>query len=107
MAHIEDRGNAWLAVVRLPDGKKISATRDTKGEAEAWGNAQERLKTLGTLKATKVFSLTVGKMFEAYENADASKTDSAKWNLLRIHKRYLDPISKLRTTEILTHDINE
>lgn len=107
MAHIELRGKVWRAVVRLPNGKKISATRDTKAEADAWGNAQERLKSLGTLKASNVSSTTVGEMFEAYENAVASKTDSAKWNLLRIHKWYLDPISRLKVTEILTHDINE
>lgn len=107
MAHIEPRGKVWRAVVRLADGKKVSATRDTKAEAEAWGNAQERLKSLGTLQASNAFSITVGEMFAAYENAVASKTDSAKWNLLRIRKWYLDPLSKLRVSDILTHDINE
>ena len=107
MASVEQRGTAWRAVVRLDNGKKITATRDTRAEAVAWGEAQERLKAAGMLRLGSECDVTVEAMFEAYETAVASKTDSAKWNILRIRKWSHDPIALRKLHSIVTHDINE
>lgn len=104
VASVEKKGSSWRAVVRLANGKKMYATRDTRAEAAAWGAAREREKALGRLKVSGV---TVGELFEAYDEAVASKTDSAKWNSLRIAKWGLDPIAKRSLDSIVTHDINE
>lgn len=104
MASVEQRGKVWRVVVRLPGGGKLTATRDTKAEALHWGNEQEKLKSRGTLPATGV---TVEDMFMAYEAAVGSKTDSAKWNTLRILNWCKDPIAARRLSSIVTHDINE
>ena len=107
MASVEKRGTGWRAVVRLPDGKKISATRDTKAEAEAWGAAQERLKATGGLTRSTELEVTVGELFELYDTAVASKTDSAKFNTLRIRGWLRDPLALRRVASISTHDVNE
>lgn len=104
MAWITQRGDVWRAVVRAPDGTRVNTTHDTKAEAEAWAAKQERKKTLGTLKAGKI-GVTVGELFEAYYAAVASKTDTAKWNKLRIDKWCLDPIADRPLADIVTHDI--
>lgn len=105
MASTEKRGSRWRAVVRLSDGSKLYATRDTKAEADAWGAAQERLKAMGKLGVG--FDVTVGELFEAYDDAVASKTDSAKWNHLRIAKWCQDSLAARRLNSIVTHDIND
>lgn len=104
MASVERRGDVWRVVVRLPGGKKISATRDTKAEAEVWGATQERLKSLGKLTATS--EVLVDELFDSFETDLASKTDSGRWNSLRIRKWSDDPIVKLRVSAVTTHDIN-
>lgn len=105
MAHLEQRGKAWRCVVRLADGKKISATRDTKLEAAAWGKQQEALVRTGALTSSS--SVTVGDMLRAYSDEIASKTDSAKWNLLRINNFCKDKIAELKVDKVITHDINQ
>lgn len=107
MASVEKRGNAYRAVVRLPSGKKSYATRDTKAEAEAWGVQQEAAIRIEKLTAKPTSTMLVEEMFELYEKAVASLTDSAKWNSLRIAKWSLDPISTLVVTDVKTHDVNE
>jgi integrase len=91
--------------VRLPGGGKITATRDTKAEAQEWGRQQELLKLSG--KLTPSSSVTVGQLFEAFDDAVASKTDSAKWNSLRIAKWGLDPLASVSLPDVTTHHINE
>lgn len=104
MASFEPRGNSVRAVVRLPGGGKRSATFDTQLEAERWAAAQERKKSLGTLDGTA--GVTVGELFEEYLDQVAAKTDSEKWNKLRLMKWMNDPIAFRRLTSIVTHDIN-
>lgn len=104
MASFEARGNAIRAIVRLPDGKKKSATFDTRAEAQAWANEMERKKALGL--APTGSNPTVGELFEAYLPI-AESTDSAKWNSLRIMKWLNDPIADVRLQSVTTHHINE
>lgn len=102
---LEQRGNSWRAVVRIPGGKKISATRDTQAEAIAWANEQETSKSVGTLH--KNSRITAGELFVAFLGAVASKTDSKRWNTHRLTKWCLDPIAEKPLCNIITHDINE
>lgn len=107
MASYEQRGDSVRAIVRLPGGKKRTATFDTLAEAERWGGDMEGKKKLGTLKGAGASGITVGQLFDAYLEAVASKTDSAKWNRLRITKWMDDEIASKRLATIVTHDINE
>lgn len=102
MASFEVRGKSIRAVVRLPGGIKKSATFDTKSEARKWAMLMEaKVDAAGP---------PVGKtnmdLFGTYLDAVASKTDSAKFNHLRLMKWCKDPIANLRTEDTTTHDIN-
>lgn len=105
MASFEQRGSSTRAVVRLPGGKKLARTFDTMAQARRWAEEVEARKALQTLP--KSASVTVGQLFEAYLDAVAANTDSAKWNKLRIYKWLLDPLASRRLSDIVTHDINE
>lgn len=107
MASVKPRGNVWRATVRLPNGDRVTATRDTKAAAELWAAEEEAKQTLAKLTGKSASKVLVEEMLEAYEDAVASKTDTARWNKLRIAKWYLDPIAKLQLSEITTHDVNE
>lgn len=89
----------------MPGGGKKASTFDTMTEAENWAAEMERKKALGTLSPTT--GVTVAQAFEAYLDAVASKTDSAKWNRLRLMKWMNEPIGTRRLASIVTHDINE
>lgn len=107
MASFETRGRSVRAIVRLPGGGKKSATFDTQTEAEAWAARMEQKKALGMLQPNKAGGVTNGELFEVYLDAVASKTDSAKWNRLRLMKWQNDPLAAKRVGETVTHDINE
>lgn len=105
MASYESRGNSVRAIVRLPGSKKVTQTFDTQAQAERWAAEVERKKELGVLKPSG--NVTVGQLFEAYLDAVAVNTDSAKWNKLRIMKWILDPLAAKGVRDIVTHDIND
>lgn len=107
MASFEDRGTSTRVVVRLPGGGKKTATFDTKPEAEAWAERMEAKKRLGKLSPSRAAGVTAGELFEVFLDAVASKTDSGKWNGLRLMKWCKDPLANKRLADILTHDINE
>lgn len=107
MASFERRGNSIRAVVRLPGGGKRSATFDTMREAEHWAATMEAKKQIGALQGARGAGVTVGQLFEAYLDAVASKTDSAKWNRLRLLQWANDPIASMRLADVLTHHVNE
>lgn len=107
MASYEPRGNSVRAVVRLPGGGKQTATFDTQVEAEHWAATMEAKKQIGALKGARGAVVTVGQLFEAYLDAVGSKTDSAKWNRLRLLQWCNDPIAAMRLADVVTHHINE
>lgn len=107
MAHFEPRGDSIRVTVRIPGGERKRATFDTRREDERWAASMEDKKALGSLKGDKVSGITVGQLFDAYLDAVGSKTDTAKWNKLRLTKWMRDPIATMRVGDVLTHDINE
>lgn len=107
MASFETRGNSVRAIVRVPGGTKKSQTFDTMTEAKAWAERMEVKKALGRLSPSRAAGVTVGELFEAYLDSVASKTDSGKWNGLRLMKWCKDPLANKRLADVVTHDINE
>jgi len=107
MAAITPRGDTFRVTVRIPGGTRKTATFDTQVEAQAWADKMERKKEIGQLTPTRAAGVTVGQLFEAYLDAVALKTDSAKWNKIRIDNWCLDPLAERRLADIVTHDINE
>lgn len=57
-------------------------------------------------KKGEIARRTNAELFTAYNDAVASKTDSKKFNALRLQKFCADPIAELRVVETTTHDIN-
>lgn len=103
MASFETRGSSTRAIVRVPGGGKKTATFDTLKEARAWAQLMEaKLEAKGAS-----IGGTNGELFETYLDAVASKTDSAKFNALRLLKWCKDPLAALRTEDTTTHDINQ
>lgn len=114
MASIETRGNSVRFIVRLPVGdgtsEKKTRTFDNTPEGralgQAWADALEAKKALGTAEGTAVRGMTCGQLWEAYEEV-ASKTDSKKWNLLRLRRWQKDPLAAKRIADTVTHDIDQ
>lgn len=102
MASFEHRGSTVRAVVRLPGGAKKTATFDTESEAKAWAARMEFKKDIGQLRPGKAGSATNGDLFELYLDAVASKTDSAKWNKLRLMKWLNDPLADKKVSATTT-----
>lgn len=107
MASITPRGNSFRVSVRLPGGGRETATFNTRVEALTWAQDMERKKAVGSLKGYAGTQTTVDQLLEAYEVAVASKQDSARWNTYRINTWLLDPLARLKVSEVVTHDINE
>jgi len=105
MASFEKRGKTIRTVVYLPGGDKRTATFDTMMEARAWARETERKKAAGASFAAD--GITVGHMLECYLDDVASKTDSARWNQIRIMMFLRDRTFAQRPlANIITHDIN-
>jgi len=102
MASYEKRGKTVRVVVRVAGGGKRTATFDTMVQAKVWAREVERKKAAGTLGA----GITVGDMLECYLDEVASKTDSAKWNTIRILMFVGDPLAQRALSDVITHDIN-
>jgi integrase len=83
-----------------PRGRRPTTGRyATREQAEAWAARQEHRKA-GS-------GVTVGDMLEEYLEAVAGRTDTAKWNRLRIMKWLQDPLAERRLGAVTTFDINE
>jgi len=102
MASYEKRGKTVRVVVRVPGAGKRTATFDTMVQARAWAREVERKKAAGTLGA----GITVGDMLECYLDDVASRTDSARWNTIRIHAFLRDPLAQRALDAVITHDID-
>jgi len=104
MASYEKRGKTVRAVIRLPGGGKKTATFDTMTQARAWAREVERKKAAGASFSAQ--GITVGDMLECYLDEVASKTDSAKWNTVRILALLRDPFAQVPLADVITHDID-
>jgi len=105
MASFETRGKTVRVVVRVAGGGKKTATFDTMTQARAWAREVERKKAAGQLG--RADGVTVGDMLESYLDEVASKTDSARWNTIRILAFLRDPLARLPLADVITHDINQ
>lgn len=104
MASFEPRGSSTRAIVRIPGtNKKKTATFDTLREAKSWANLMEAK----IHKQVNPAGGTNGELFETYLDVVASKTDSKKFNGLRLMKWCKDPLAVKRTEDTTTHDINQ
>jgi len=104
MASFEKRGKAVRAIVRMAGGGKKTATFDTMAQARAWAREVERKKAVGASFAAD--GITVGDMLECYLDEAASKTDSAKWNTVRILAFLRDPLAQRPLADVITHDVD-
>jgi len=105
MASFEKRGKTVRAVIRLAGGGKRTATFDTMAQAKAWARETEYKKAVGA--SFTADGITMGDMLECYLDEVASKTDSAKWNTIRILTFLRDhQFVRRPLTSIITHDIN-
>jgi len=104
MASFETRGTSTRVSVYLPGGGKKTATFDTRAEAEAWAESQERRKVSGNLNPN--LGKTVRDLLEIYHDV-AAKADAGRWNSLRLLKwTNDDEISRERVSDITTHRMN-
>jgi len=106
MASYEKRGKTVRVVVRVAGGGKKTATFDTMLHAKAWAREMERKKAAGNLSAAG--AVTVGDMLECYLDDVASRTDSARWNIIRILAMLRDRQFMQRALSgVITHDIDQ
>jgi integrase len=105
MAGYATRGKSTRVTVRLPGGGRESDTFDTKAEAEAWAAKMEVKKAAGTL--TPSSGRTVRELLDTYLEQVASKTDSARWNTMRLTKWSMGPLAPLKVAAVTTHTMNE
>lgn len=113
MASYEIRGKSIRGVVRVPpeidQSGKITATfENTPAGMRAyqdWAQRMERQKELRQ-PAAAMTGITVRELLEAYEEP-AGRTDSAKWNLLRLASFSEDPLCRKALAKVTTHDIDE
>jgi integrase len=105
MASFETRGSSTRAVVRIPGGGKKTATFDTLKEARAWAALMERKVEV---EGGASNGGTVEELFETYLDAVASKTDTGRWNKVRLMKWCKDlQLASLRVADVKTHEINQ
>lgn len=107
MAYYEPRGDSIRVTVRLPGGKRETATFDTMKQAEEWAEPLERKKKLGMIEAHRGQRIKVEDLWSAYHDDVGSKMDSARWNLYRINTWSTDPLAQMMLSEVTTHEINQ
>jgi len=81
MATITQRGKRWRAQVRR-DGRSLSATFATKGEARQWAQRQEVfVDEVGAGKAT---GKTLGEAFDRYMSDVSPTKKGERWEVIRL-----------------------
>ena len=106
MASYEERSGSIRAVVRLPGGRKKSATFDTRREAEIWAKQMERAVSGKTPEQISAAGRTVTELLEAYFDGEGSRTDSARWNRIRVQQLSRGWLGDMRVSDVVPHDIN-
>lgn len=99
----------WRAQVKKR-GIRDSDTRATKAAIQSWAAKREAEieadYIAGRTGARSNAGVTVGDAFKVYLDMVASKTDSAKWNGLRINNWLQSPLALLPLGTTKPHDIN-
>lgn len=106
MASFEERSGAVRAVVRLPGGKKKTATFDTLREAKHWAAQIERALTGKTPEQINAAGRSVADLLEAYYEGEGGRGDSARWNRIRVLQMSRGWLGALRVAEVIPHHIN-
>lgn len=106
MASYTERAGSVRVTVRLPGGARQTATFSTRAEAETWAEGLEKKKALGLIRPSAGHAVTVRDLLDAYETI-AARTDTGRWNSLRIAKWSADPLAALRLSAVGTHEIND
>lgn len=110
MASFEPRGNSIRVIVRIPGGGKKTCTFDNtpagEKKSKRWAAEMEARKDRQELKATAKGGLLVEDMLDEYEEV-ARRTDSGRWNVLRLRSFASDPLARKPLADVITHDIDE
>lgn len=87
MATIQKRGNAWRAFV-LHNGKRYSATRDTKAEAKAWAIQckSDLIRQADAVESPHNAGHTVADALILYRDTITVNKRGARWETIRINK---------------------
>lgn len=93
-------------------GIRESESRASRAEAKNWA-IQRESEIEADFQAGKTGArrssggVTVGELFNLFLDMEASKTDTAKWNRLRINNWQKSTLAGKLVTSIVPHDINE
>jgi integrase len=93
MATFLRRGKRWRVEVCV-DGKRKSATKDTKAQAMAWSLEQERKLSAGDT------GKTFGDALERYSNEVSPTKRGVKWERLRINSFIADPLGAVQMIDL-------
>lgn len=83
MATVRKRGQAWRAEIKLA-GRRLSATRDSKGAAQAWAIQQEAEILAG--KHGQIIPHSVAKALNKYVTEVSPTKRGARWEAVRLNK---------------------
>ncbi|HCF2412890.1 site-specific integrase [Pseudomonas aeruginosa] len=108
MAYFEKRGSAWRAQIRRKGHPTLSATFDTKAEAQRWAAEIEgdmsRSRFVDTRAAMRT---TLGKALEQYEREISEHKKGASQERGRIRRWLAHPLSAKGLGEITPSDLAE
>lgn len=97
MATIRKRGNSWYAEVFLK-GVRKSASRPTKGQAQAWATHIEAEILSG--KRNAVSDKTFSDLLDEYADRVSPTKAGAKWEIIRIKLIQKDEIAKVKLPDL-------
>ncbi len=84
MATFQKRGSAWRAIIRR-QGASVSATFDTKAEAQAWATAAEAKIIAGaSVRQSRIAATTVAELFERYAEEVSPTKRGERWEVIRL-----------------------
>jgi len=85
MATIRKRGDTWQCMIRKVGHPPVSASFDTKAEAERWTLKTEATMLDGAVEVQDA-STTVRQLFEEYRDKVSVTKRGARWEVIRINR---------------------
>lgn len=104
MATFVKRGKVWRAQIRLR-GHSVSATHDTKRQAQEWAQDTEFQIRQGTYG--KPQAGTFGDLMERFAETVSPGRAGARWEAIRLNKLQADPISQVPLSDLKTQHFAE
>jgi integrase len=99
--NLERRGKAWRARIYV-QGRRESATFDTKAQAVAWANQRE-----AELAGARLPEHTVADALRRYAAEVAPTHKGARWEILRLGLIGRDPLAKVRLPALTAKQVAE